>query len=427
MITPQPETLDLLLDELTQRARLPRATYRVQFSPSFTFQHAHAIVDYLDALGISDLYASPVFKPRSGSTHGYDTVDYNAFNDALGGEDDFNALSETLRSTGLGLLLDIVPNHMGVNTENAWWMDVLKQGASSDYAQYFDISWFSANRQLDNKLLLPVLGDHFGRVLEAGELDVVYWHGDFYLHYYEHQFPLTPETYGAILRLIHDALVAGGDYEEWVALELASVIHSLDFLPPYTTQDPDEVITRQREQTIVRWRLLGLFDKSEVFRTAVDEGLRALNGTAGDSISFDALAELLERQPYRLAYWRVATDEINYRRFFDINDMAAIRIENPRVFADTHRMALRLLAEGKATGVRIDHPDGLWDPESYFQQLQEAYLTACIEQHIGEHPRTSSAIADRMRATLRASNGSQPEWALYVVVEKILSASEPLP
>ncbi|NDJ85396.1 MAG: malto-oligosyltrehalose synthase, partial [Chloroflexi bacterium] len=197
-------TIDLqtLLNDLMQPPRIPRATYRLQFNQDFTFEDAQALVPYLDSLGISDIYASPLFKPRSASTHGYDTVDYNQFNPKLGTDEDFEALVSTLHQHEMGLLLDIVPNHMGVSTENVWWTDVLKEGLTSEYAHYFDIDWRPQNRYLDDKVLLPVLGDHYGRVLEAGELQVVYWHGDFYIHYYEHQFPLTPESYGKILHQV---------------------------------------------------------------------------------------------------------------------------------------------------------------------------------------------------------------------------------
>ncbi len=419
------EQIDAVLDEIMQRPRMPRATYRLQFNADFTFQDAAALVDYLHELGISDLYASPLFRPRSGSTHGYDTINYNEFNPVLGSEDDFNQLVETLRDHEMGLLLDIVPNHMGVNTENLWWMDVLKQGPSSEYAHYFDIDWYPQNRLLDNKVLIPILGDHFGRVLEAGELKLVYWHGDFYLHYYEHQFPITPDTYGIILAVVLDLLLEQGGYEDWVEMELSSVIHSIQYLPLYTTRNPDEAIARRREQVIIRWRLLGLFDKSEVFRTAIQAGLEKVNGDPQVPSSFDMLDGILARQPYRLSYWRVATDEINYRRFFDINDMAAIRIEAPQVFEDTHRLALSLLAEGKVSGLRIDHPDGLWDPEAYFRRLQEAYLRRSVEYRLGKLE-TDSPISDRLEA-LRQAQVYPPRWPVYVLVEKILSETEPLP
>lgn len=415
------------LDALLSQPRIPRATYRLQFNADFTFEDAQALVLYLDDLGISELYASPLFKPRPGSTHGYDTVDYGQFNPALGTAEAFDALAAALAEREMGILLDIVPNHMGVSTENAWWFDVLKHGPSSKYAHYFDIDWRPKNRTLDDKVLLPVLGDHFGRVLEAGELEVVYWHGDFYVHYYEHQFPMTPESYGRILgQVLHMLPDDLDESEAWVHLELASVVRSLDYLPSYTNTNPGMNETRRREETIIRWRLLGLFDKSEVFRDAMQQALQLINGTQDEPESFDLLEALLTAQPYRLAYWRVATDEINYRRFFDINDMAALRIEDPQVFADVHRLAFRLLAEGKVQGLRIDHPDGLWDPEGYFWRLQTGYLAAALNLHLADGADYSAQIHERLRTLYRDSDGPTP-WPLFVLVEKILSESEPLP
>lgn len=406
-----------------REARVPRATYRLQFNADFTFEHAAALIDYLHELGISDVYTSPLFRPRSGSTHGYDTVDYNQFNPVLGGPEGFDVLTQALQERQMGLLLDIVPNHMGVNTENAWWFDVLKHGPSSRYAHYFDIDWRPINRALDDKVLLPVLGDHYGRILESGELKLVYWHGDFYLHYYEHQFPLTPESYVTILRQAHEAL---GEVDEWVHLELLSIITALEHLPPYRIQLDSALQTRRREQTVVRWRLLGLFDNNEAFREAIQRALEHLNGTPDDPTSFDTLDDILSGQPYRLSYWRVAADEINYRRFFDINDMAAIRIEDFDVFEDSHRLALRLLAEGKASGLRIDHPDGLWNPPAYFLRLQEEYILARLALRMEGGEAQRSVINDQLRE-MSAIQSHASDWPLYVLAEKILSETEPLP
>ena len=416
------DPVEEILDEILQPPRIPRATYRLQFNADFTFQDALNLLDYLHDLGVSDLYASPLFKPRSGSTHGYDTVDYAQFNPVLGGEDGFNALSDGLKARDMGLLLDIVPNHMGVNTENVWWMDVLKHGPASVYSGYFDIDWQPKNRAMDNKVLLPVLGDHYGRVLEAGEFELVYWHGDFYLHYYENQFPLTPETYSDILYLVHEQME---NAEQQVDAELLSIITALEYFPLYTTKDPQQLIVRRREQVIIRRRLLALFDGSEAFRVALPRALKVVNGTPGKPHTFDKLDSLISRQPYRLSYWRVAADEINYRRFFDINDMAAIRIENQRVFEDTHRLTLKLLAEGKASGLRVDHPDGLLNPPAYFLQLQESYLLARLAHETQLPVENPVQVRDRLELL---QNSEEPTLQpLYVLVEKILSETEPLP
>ncbi len=425
-----PTQVDTRIDDIMADTRIPLATYRVQFHPEhMTFEDALVIVPYLHALGISDLYASPLFKPRKGSTHGYDTVDYNQFNPRLGDDTDFQALSEALRRHDMSILLDIVPNHMGASTENDWWQDVLKHGPASIYAHYFDIDWRPVNRALDDKVLLPVLGDHYGRVLEAGELELVYWHGDFYLHYYEHQFPLTPETYVDILRPVHAELtqLEHDEPDEPVEQELLSIITALDFLPPYRTRDEDALIMRRREQRVIRRRLLHLWETVESFQQAVTAALDTLNGNADDPASFDTLDDILNRQPYRLSYWRVAADEINYRRFFDINDMAAMRIEEPDVFLDTHRLTLRLLAEGHVTGLRVDHSDGLWNPRAYFLQLQQEYIFSRLEADTGNDYRDQAIVRDRLEALAQRHPGEAAPWPLYIVTEKILSETEPLP
>jgi (1->4)-alpha-D-glucan 1-alpha-D-glucosylmutase len=419
--------VDTLIDDIMADTRIPLATYRVQFHPDhMTFQKAQEIVPYLNTLGISNLYASPVFKPRKESTHGYDIVDYNQFNARLGTEDDFNTLSDTLNDHDMSLLLDIVPNHMGASTENDWWQDVLKHGPASIYAHYFDIDWRPVNRALDDKVLLPVLGDHYGRVLEAGELELVYWHGDFYLHYYEHQFPLTPETYVEILRPVHDELTAI-KHDKDVEQELLSIITALEHLPHYRTRDDAQLTTRRREQHVIRRRLLHLWDNFESFQQAVSSALETLNGSPDDPQSFNTLDAILNRQPYRLSYWRVAADEINYRRFFDINDMAAIRIEAPDVFMDTHRLTLRLLAEGRLTGLRVDHSDGLWNPRAYFMRLQEEYIFARLEADTGNDFRNQAIVRDRLEALTQRHPDEAAPWPLYIVTEKILSETEPLP
>lgn len=407
--------------EIVEATHLPRATYRLQFNPDFTFKDAQALVDYLDDLGISDLYASPLFKPRSNSTHGYDVVDYNQLNPTLGTPEDFDALASALRDRDMGILLDIVPNHMGVNTENEWWMDILKHGPSSVYGHYFDIDWRPQNRALDDRVLLPVLSDHYGRVLEAGKIELVYWHGDFYLHYYDHQFPVTPETYAGILQRVHEELIEI-PADETVEQELLSIITATEHLPPYTATHRAALTVRRREQQVIRRRLLALFDGSKAFREAMHRALHVFNGDPDEPASFDELDALLSRQPYRLSYWRVAFDEINYRRFFDINDMAAIRIEDPEVFADTHRLTLRLLAEDKVTGLRIDHPDGLWNPEAYFMRLQEEYVLAKIKLDDVDKESVTAWLAEMARSDDRPAH-----WPLYALVEKILSETEPLP
>ncbi|MBX0329733.1 malto-oligosyltrehalose synthase [Oscillochloris sp. ZM17-4] len=404
----------------------PRATYRLQLHAGFTFADAAQIVAYLDDLGISDAYASPMLTPRAGSTHGYDITDHSALNPELGGEDGFEQLSAELRARDMGLVLDVVPNHMGIgDTRNAWWADVLENGPSSIYARYFDIDWDPVPRQLSGKVLLPVLGDQYGDVLDRGELQLRYADGAFAVAYWDHRFPLNPRSYSDLLTHRLGQLIdsQGADSED--VMELQSIITAVKYLPPRSETDPERIAERNREKEVVKRRIGRLYRDSKPVRQAIDATLAEYNGTPGTPRSFDLLDSLLEQQPYRLAFWRVATEEINYRRFFDINDLAAIRVELPEVLDATHQLIFRLLAEGKASGLRIDHPDGLWDPAGYFRQLQERYLA-----YRAGDAADAADIARQLDAQVlapAAAEGRPPRWPLYVVAEKILSLGEPLP
>ncbi len=424
MTTDTRETVES--DNQTQnRTQIPRATYRFQFSPAFTFQHAAALVPYLNDLGISHCYASPIFKPRKGSEHGYDIVDYSELNPALGTYEDFDHLIKTLHQHHMGLILDIVPNHMGIGSDNVWWMDVLENGPGSEYARFFDIDWKSSSEELTNRVLLPILEDHYGRVLAAGKLRLSYDDSRFTLHYYEHAFPIVVDTYKDILSRCHSVLTTQIDESHEAALEVRSILTGLRYLPAYTELQPEKQKERQREQKILRNRFSRLYETHEAVRVALDETLTALNGEVGQEESFDALDEILGQQPYRLSFWRVAMDEINYRRFFDINDMAAVRAEIPQVFEKTHTLLYRLLGEGKVDGLRVDHPDGLWNPQVYFLQLQETYVTMLEAK--GEDASELRMMIGDLPNYLRQPDAKATTWPLYVVAEKILSETEPLP
>ncbi len=388
--------------------RTPTATYRLQFHKDFGFADATGLMEYLRDLGVSDAYASPIFKARAGSMHGYDVVDHSQIDPALGGEEAFDAFAAALKSSGLGLILDIVPNHMGIGeTSNVWWMDVLENGPSSSYAAYFDIDWQPANPQLENKVLLPILEDQYGIVLEDGKLGLAYEDGAFFIHHYAASLPVAPGTYSMILSCQLDGLSESLGKDDRRVLELQSILTAISHLPPRTESDPEKLEERRREKEVIKRRIATLYQESSEARDAVDAVLAQFNGKAGDPRSFDLLDRLLDAQAYRLAFWRVAGEEINYRRFFDINDLAAIRTETPEVFDATHRLILRLIGEGKATGLRVDHPDGLRDPTAYFNQLQQS----------------QSGHAGGVTLT---GNGSS-SLPLYIVAEKILSAGEPLP
>jgi (1->4)-alpha-D-glucan 1-alpha-D-glucosylmutase len=371
--------------------RRPLSTYRLQLGPGFGFRDAAALVPYLAELGITDVYLSPPFAAAPGSSHGYDVVDPNRLRPELGGDDGYDELCRATAAWGLGQLIDFVPNHMGIGPDNPWWLEVLENGPSSVYAPYFDIDWNPLKRELTNKVLVPVLGDQFGEVLERGELELVREGGAFFVKYWEHSFPITPRQVPRILRHELDTLRAELDPSDVSLQELESIITALEKLAPRDEVEPDKVAERAREKEVAKRRLAALFADCPRIERFVDDNVRAFNGTVGDARSFDLLEQLLDAQAYRLAHWRVAGEEINYRRFFDINSLAAIRMEDERVFDDTHRLVFRLVDEGKISGLRIDHPDGLYAPAAYFRRLRR------------QHPE------------------------LYVVVEKILEGPERMP
>ncbi|MEW5853564.1 MAG: malto-oligosyltrehalose synthase [Myxococcota bacterium] len=419
----------------------PLATYRLQLNGAFTFRDAMALTGYLDALGITDVYSSPFFRARTGSTHGYDLVDHNSINPAIGTREDLEAWRHALRERGLGLVLDFVPNHMGINTaENPWWMDVLENGPSSLYAPVFDIDWTPLKSELRHKVLLPVLGEHYGRVLENGELRLHLEQGAFQVRYWSTTFPVNPRTYPLILEPLLPSLMEQLGVEHDAVLELQSIITGLRHLPPRTETLRAKVMERRREKEILKRRLATLIAESPDVRDAVQQRLVVLNGQKGWPRSFDELDALLEEQAYRLSYWRVAGEEINYRRFFDINDLAAIHMENPVVFEQAHALLLNLLADDVVTGLRIDHPDGLWDPRGYFTALQEQFfLELCRREHARRHHSNGdvrtrerfASLVPRLTHLLAEAVAALPKGGLarplYVVGEKILSRGEKLP
>jgi (1->4)-alpha-D-glucan 1-alpha-D-glucosylmutase len=416
-----------LLRECLARRRIPAATYRLQLNPHFSFHDAAALAPYLRALGVSACYVSPVLQARSGSSHGYDVCDHGRLNADLGGQQGFEAFAAALHQQGLGLILDAVPNHMGIgDAGNVWWMDVLENGPGSVYASYFDVDWHPVNPDLQDKVLLPLLEDQYGRVLEAGKLRLDYQDGAFFLCYYQARLPIAPCTYGAILErpCAQLANVLGEQHPH--LRELRSILTALRYLPARTELAPDQVLERHREKEVIKRRLAELCAACPDIQAAIDASVEQLNGTPGDPRSFDLLDALMERQAYRLAYWRVAGEEINYRRFFDVNDLAAIRMELPEVFQSTHQVLFRLLAEGKSTGLRIDHPDGLRDPASYFRQLQLHYALACADLGADGRPEGLARAVDS--ALSEGGPGAGPAgWPLYVVAEKILAEGEQLP
>jgi (1->4)-alpha-D-glucan 1-alpha-D-glucosylmutase len=392
----------------TQPVYTPSATYRLQFNKSFTFEDAAGLVDYLDELGITDIYASPFLMARPGSVHGYDVTDQSRFNPEIGDEASFLRLSETLQRHNMGLIADVVPNHMCItHPSNVWWWDVLENGPSSPFARYFDIDWHPPKEELVNKVLLPTLGDQYGRVLENQEIQIAYADGQFHVSVYETPLPLAPHTWTMILEPAVAKLreKLGADHEH--VAEMESIVTALGHLPGHTETDEAKIRERQREKEIVKRRLSGLLEASAEARGAIDASLIEINGRRGEPRSFDRLERLLESEAYRLSFWRVAMDEINYRRFFDINDLAAIRVEDPEVFSAVHALIFDLVRQGHVRGLRVDHPDGLFEPEKYFRFLQDGCK--------------AGSAASNGQAKQEGANGN-----FYIVAEKILTGNEPL-
>ena len=428
----QPETSGLseCLDRLAaaRQSNRPRATYRLQFNRDFTFRDAAKLIPYLESLGISHCYASPLLKARPGSPHGYDIIDHNAINPEIGTEEELRALARELKTRGMGLVLDLVPNHMGVGVgSNPWWQDVLENGLASEYSGFFDIDWRPLRAELCGKVLLPVLGGSYGEELEQGHLKLTYDDGRFCVQYFETRLPIDPQTTPLIFETIGEfrpryPLGRRGDPD---LEELESLVRAFGELPAHASDTPEAVNTRKRTVPRLYRQLAELANRSAQVAAVVQRALREVNGEPGDSRSFDALHRLLEAQAYRLAHWRVSAEEINYRRFFDINDLVGLRMENPRVFAETHKLLRRLLADGVVEGLRIDHPDGLLNPAQYFTRLQMLYAAS---QCNGPEPR--GAVAENGIERDVQQIWGQHDWIgglLFVAAEKILERGEQLP
>jgi (1->4)-alpha-D-glucan 1-alpha-D-glucosylmutase len=392
--------------------RLPTSTYRFQFNRDFTLQQAGALIDYLLDLGITDCYASPIALARPGSLHGYDVTDHSMINPEIGGEEQLAEFAHGLRSRGIGLILDVVPNHMCIaHPSNRWWMDVLENGPGSPFARFFDIDWDPPKADLKNKVLLPVLGDQYGKVLENQQITITYEGGTFALHVYEFVLPVAPRTWNLLLEPAMEAVRAVLGESNSAIVELASIITALTYLPLRSETDQARVKERSREKEVIKGRLSTLTESSAHVRAAIDVSLKEMNGIKGVPHSFDRLERLLEEQAYRLSFWHVAADEINYRRFFDINELAAIRVEEPEVFEAVHQLTLRLVRQGLITGLRIDHVDGLQDPGQYLHLLQQR----CAEAQAADikHPHNP----------VDCGSGYRP---FYAIVEKVLTGRERL-
>ena len=380
--------------------RVPLACYRLQFNRDFTFRRASDVLDYLSRLGITDIYASPLLQSRFGSQHGYDVTDPSRIDGELGNEGQFEAFQSALQKHGMGLLLDIVPNHMAASPENPWWMDVLENGPGSAYAAYFDIDWHPPSLTLANRILLPVLGSFYGQTLNNREFQLVFRQGRFLIQYYDMSFPLTPKSYRRILKhrehILEKRLGAdSGPFQEYLG-----IVAALAALPERESLTIDVAGDRRLQVEGIKERLRQLHEKNREVQRFVRDNLRIFNGRRNQPGSFRHLDRLLSEQAYVLAYWQNVNEGINYRRFFTITDLVGMRVEDPVVFEALHSVILQLIERRVVTGLRIDHIDGLRDPLGYLRRLQE-------------------------RASGSEEKGSLNSF--YVIVEKILSGAEKLP
>ena len=363
----------------------PTATYRIQFSPSFGFNAANSIVSYLADLGISDLYASPIFKAVKGSLHGYDVVDPNHLNPELGETSDFEALASGLKEYKMGWIQDIVPNHMAMDWGNRLLMDIMENGYRSEFFQYFDVDWDHPAVSLNKRILAPFLGRFYGECLEDGEISVQYGPEGFRASYYNLAFPLRIESYLNFFKnLNHLKRKLTEDDPDFI--KLLGILYVLKSLS--SSEEPED---RSNQIKFIQRTLWELYNSNTVIKAFVDETLRAFNGEKGKAESFNLLDDLLSQQIFRLSFWKVAAEEINYRRFFCVNGLISLRVEDDHVLNHSHGLIFDLIERRIVTGLRIDHVDGLYDPTSYLQKVR----------------------------------GRAP--AAYIVVEKILNLNEDLP
>lgn len=354
--------------------KIPVATYRLQFSPHFGFKEAMEIVRYLHELGISSIYASPIFKARKGSLHGYDVVDQNKLNAELGSQEDFERLIGEVKSKKMNWIQDIVPNHMAYDSQNRMLMDVLENGSSSEYFYFFDIEWNHPYESLRGKLLAPFLGKLYGDALESGEIVLKYEEDGFTVNYYDIRLPLKIESYVNILTYRLNILKNRLGDENPDFINLLGILYSLKNLPVLGANSGE----RYDQIRFIKKILWELYTRNAEIKRFLDENVRIFNGEKGKPASFNMLHDLLSEQNFRLCFWKVATEEINYRRFFNINELISLRMEDESVFNYTHSLVLRLVKQGVFSGLRIDHIDGLYDPTGYLNRLRKKAESAYI-------------------------------------------------
>jgi (1->4)-alpha-D-glucan 1-alpha-D-glucosylmutase len=419
VLTPESSGISECLDRLASEKRnaKPLSTYRLQFNAGFRFENAKRLVGYLHALGVSHIYSSPILKARAGSDHGYDITDHNQLNPEVGSYEELKELVLELKNYGMGQVLDFVPNHMGIGPgTNPWWSDVLANGRASEFAEFFDIEWDPLKPELRNKLLLPILGNQYGAVLESGHIKLIGDESGFHFEYFDKLLPLDPQT----IPMIFEPL--GNE----VPQELRNLLSGLRNLPSHSATEGDLVRQRRRAIPSLTVALKELMAKPDV-QSAVNKSVELINGHAGDPRSFDTLHRILEAQVYRLANWRVSGEEINYRRFFDVNDLIGLSMENPRVFAATHQLLRHLLADDMIQGLRIDHSDGLLNPRQYMVRLQMLYAASQCTGAAPHPPLAENGIEQDLQQVFGQHDWMNRRALLYTVVEKILEPGEDLP
>jgi (1->4)-alpha-D-glucan 1-alpha-D-glucosylmutase len=422
------------LEKSASRRTRPESTYRLQFHAGFTFRDATAIVPYLHDLGITHCYASPYLKARPGSTHGYDIIDHGLLNPEIGSPQEYEEWVCALHAHGMGQIVDTVPNHMGVGTnDNPWWNDVLENGPSARFAPFFDIAWSSSSRpELRDKVLLPVLADLYGDALEDGQFTISFKDGALSVHYGDRRFPIAPRSYSRILGIHSEELEKELGPDDPSLIEFQSILTAVRNLPGSSETEPEKVAERNREKEVIKRRLAALASGSSPIRDFIDRNVALFTGVRGEPQSFELMHDLLENQCYRLSYWRVGSDEINYRRFFDVNDLAALAMERQDVFEAAHALLLQLVAHGKVDGLRIDHPDGLYDPATYFHRIQDQHLITIVRQLFEESSPDQGASWEEVEAAVRSQLAARQNQTgghdrdLYVVIEKILGSRETL-
>jgi len=397
--------LDDIAAELSA-ARLPLATYRVQLHRGFGFRAAAAITGYLEELGISDLYTSPYMRAAAGSNHGYDVLDHQQLNPELGAPEDHAAMCAAARERSLGHVLDIVPNHMGIGSGNSLWMDLLENGPSARAASFFDIEWHPVKEELEDKVLVPILGDRYGAVLERGELKLRLLNGAFQITYFDHVFPISPRSYGEILSYRLAELEARLPRGDPALDELKSILTAIEHLPTRHEQDPDRLDERRREKEVIKRRVAALCATDPRIRQHLEENVALYSGVPGKPRSFDLLDKLLGAQAYRL--------------------------EDPMVFEEAHRLPLRFLADGLVTGFRVDHPDGLAYPTRYFRLLQDSHILdrarGLVEGRGEDWKEMEPVVRDELAREIGTAGSASPLYKpVFVVAEKILAGTERLP